>query len=326
MRTPRTRARFALLIVTGMVLFFAGVVAGSATGTLLRGEPDDPLLIGQENAARGEVTTLTASTTSGSALGVLQRGAGTAVRGESIRGNGGIFVTRGEGRSGLLAQNLSSSRGTGAAVTASGNENTGLRAMSDGGVGIWARSPMLAIHATGDVSISGDLALGGTCTGCATAVLALNDSITPLRQGDAVTLTGVSEDSLGALVVTVAPAAAGDRILGIVDAAMRLQSRQIDSISPVSFYSATGSEAAPNTMLRVITGGVVSFARMDGISGLAVGNSLVASTAPGSLAAATADGLDRHAIGYALGPSSGGVVAIFVAPHEVSGSAADGDQ
>jgi hypothetical protein len=314
MPTNWTGKQLSILIAAGMLLLFVGVVAGSFTGTLLRGNEAAPLLVGVENRVGHDVTTLSTNSTSGSALTVVQSGTGTAIRGESARGTGGIFVANDQDRAGLLAQNNAGSRGTGAALTADGNRNTGIHATSDNGVGIWSEGQQAALYADGAVVINGDLSVTGGCVGCALSILALNDSGSVLRAGNAVTITGATRDSQGTLLVAVAPARQGDRIVGIVDVPVNLATTKVGDES-IARYVPSDGDVPPNGTLRLQTSGVVVAVRAEASAGQTIaGDSLTAGSVPGLVARleVTAAG---NSFGYALGPIQDGLVAVLLAPH-----------
>ena len=314
MPTHWTAKQLAVLVAAGMVLLFVGVVVGSYTGTILRGNAPSPLLVGTENRANREVTTLTTNTTSGSVLTVDQTGTGTAVKGESSMGTGGIFVADDKDRSGLLAQNTAGSQGEGAALTADGNHNTGIHGISALGVGIWAQGGQAALYADGAVQISGDLSVDGGCLGCSVSVLALNDSTEILRPGNAVTITGATRDDQGTLLVSVAPARRGDRVIGIVASAMHLEKVSVGG-QTVHRYGPVEGTILPNGTLRVQTDGLVAEARADASTGqTAAGDSLGVGDAPGQLV--RVDPADPGAsVGYALGAIQDGLVPMLISLH-----------
>jgi hypothetical protein len=166
-----------------------------------------------------------------------------------------------------------------------------------------------------DAFVGGDLDISGTCTGCTTALAAVNGSGTALQRGDAVTVLGVETDANGSLVLSVGPAAAGQMVVGIVDVATtEVQSGTADS--PRRAYKAGGSNVAAGGTLRVVTSGIVAFAAADASAGaIAVGDSLAASATAGNLAKAGPSVAIGSRIGYALGTLADGRIVMFVDPH-----------
>ena len=315
MPKPWTGKQLAVMTATGMVLLFLGVVAGSITGTILRGIAASPLLVGESNQAKQRITTLSANSQTGSALYVEQAGSGTGVKGESARGTGGIFVADDRDRSGLLALNNAGSQGAGAALTADGNRNLGIHAVSGSGVGLWTEGKAAALYASGAVAIDGDLAVTGGCLGCSTAVLALNDSSSVLRPGNAVTITGASRDSAGTLLVTVAPAQEDDRVIGLVDVAVRSATLSVGDRS-MKTYAAIDGDVPPNGTLRIVMSGIVEHARASLTGGqTSAGDSVSAGAVPGSLVRVDPASAFGVSIGYALGAIHDGLVAVLIAPH-----------
>jgi hypothetical protein len=137
--TAPPRSRRALL---------AGLAGGAGAllaGALSRVPPTraaagDPLILGQANSS-GSAGTSVSSNVNGNAFRVIQSGAGNdanGLRGDANHGTGGVFtssqnngvfgITAHPDRRGIWAQNSSGSHGSGAAIRAQGNQNTGLEA------------------------------------------------------------------------------------------------------------------------------------------------------------------------------------------------------
>ena len=336
------RTRFATIVAVGMIMLATGIVAGAA---------GNALILGQNNYAGSAATRLSA-TSSGGAFWMTQNGSGSGVRGESINGTGGVFETRHANRSGLLAQNNASSTGSGAALIAQGGENVGIEASGKnyaidatatgctggfclganairgtgyglgagvsgvGFVGITGTSASgYGVFSAGAAYVDGDLEITGSCTGCAVALLAVNDSTIPLAQGDAVTVTGVTTRD-GTVMLKVAKAAAGDTLLGVVDVGMAGAKNDVASTGTKTYFKPNGTTAAPAAVVRIITSGIATFVQAEASGGsIAAGDSLVGSSSPGKVAKAGVSIAPGQSIGYALGALSDGRVAVFVAPH-----------
>ena len=314
MPTTWTKARAAGLVVTGMALLLAGVVAGSAVGRLIAPEPDvTPLLLGQSNNARAQSTRVSASGTR-DAFVMRHRGNGGAIRAESVGGDGAITLTDDPNSSALDARQRADERGAGSAVTASGGANTGIQAFSADSVAIWAAAPEIAIFASGSTVIDGDLSVSGTCTGCTLAVVAVNDSDRDIVAGDAVTVTGVRQDAAG-LMLLVASASTGDIVVGVADGSVEIVSQAVGAEGEVIYSTTLEEPTAPGSLVRVITHGV-RFANADVSGGpIAVGDSLAVGGAPGALATAPGNILAGRSLGYALGSIEDGKVAVLISPH-----------
>jgi hypothetical protein len=200
--------------------------------------------------------------------------------------------------------------GTGPLAGVFGTTTAGFGVYGDQGAGLDG------LYSAGDAEVTGDLTVGGTCTGCAVATLAINDSAVKLSQGQAVTVTGVARDKSGRLLLKVAPARAGDVVMGIVDAAMELKSQRSPDGKTVSVYKPAGTAVASGATLRVITGGIVTFARASTSGGaIAVGDSLTVSETAGTLGKAGAGAAPGTSIGYAVGELKEGRVAVYILPH-----------
>ena len=312
MPTTWAVTRPAALVATGMVLLFVGVVAGSYTGTILRAEYE-PMLVGRDNVARNSSTGLSSTTAGGGVLEVKQVGSGTGIRADSVRGNAGIFAAAASDRSAVLAESNAGHAGRGAAVTADGNRNTGVHATSDGGIGTWTSGGAAALYATGQTVVDGDLTVTGGCTGCALTVVAVNASNAVLLPGSAVTIAGATQGSMGEMFMTVVPAATGDPVIGIVENVV--VAKTVGGSEGTTIHVAgDDAKVLPGETMRLRVNGVVSAATVDPHSPpIAAGDSLMAG-ASGTLRGTTEADIGPT-IGYALGPSSGGVVALFISPH-----------
>ena len=312
--TPRIRN--AMLVVTGMVLLLAGVIAGAAVGNLLASDSarGTPLRIGLPNDTAGAATRIVGDGAA-AAFEVAQQGDGPALKVTSVAGPAGRFETRGANRHGIYVRNTSSDPGTGTAITALGGSNIGIHATSGASIAVWAESSDLAALAAGNVLITGDLSVGGTCLGCRLAVLAVNGSDVALGQGQAVALRGVSKDDTGNLLVVVGLAGPGDAAIGIADTSMIQQTQRVPGSKTLIRYLSSTAVMTPSSVLRVITNGVIEFVYADLANGeIAAGDELMAGDTPGTLTRAPAESQSVRSIGYALGPVANGFVPIFLSP------------
>ena len=312
------KTRLAVLIVSGMMVLMAGVVAGSAVGTLIRPQPSagpgsDPLLLGKQNHS-GTSRTRLFGDTDGAALWVTQNGSGAAIRGDNRLGRAAVFVSGHRSAEGVLAQNEALVVGDGAAVRAEGNKNAGLRATSDS-VAIAAVGQGLALYADGSTVVTGDLSIQGDCTGCVTAALAINRSTVALERGDAVTVTGSTTDADGAVILEVKRADLANPGLGVMSSAVEQASVPLGIDSSVTTYAPKGGPALAGQMLRVAVGGIIDYAKVDASGGdIQVGMSLEPSATAGVLTAAPIDSVGLS-IGYALSPIANGYVTVLLSPH-----------
>lgn len=171
------------------------------------------------------------------------------------------------------------------------------------------------LYTPDDAFVGGDLTVSGTCTGCTTALAAVNGSDSALERGTAVTILGVATDHNGNVVVSVGPAGAGDMILGIVDEALTT-TQSGTAESPMTAYKPGGAAVPAGASLRVVTAGIVLFAAADVSGGaIAIGDSLAASSTDGNLTKASAATAMGSRVGYALGALADGRVAVLVQPH-----------
>jgi hypothetical protein len=104
--------------------------------------------IGQTNSAGTTNTSLETNST-GPAFSTIQRGTGSALRGDSTSGPGGYFSTTNAGHFGVHAVEDATSVGAGAALRAEGKRNNGVHATSDQN----GRDAVLAVHNGGGVAI-----------------------------------------------------------------------------------------------------------------------------------------------------------------------------
>ena len=147
-------------------------------------------------------------------------------------------------------------------------------------------------------------------------MLALNDGSGALTQGQAVAMTGVATDATGAPVLLVAPATKGDTVIGFMDVAMNLETVAGADKTDVSGYKPGGTTAPTDHMVRVVTGGLFTYALADESAGaIAVGDSLEASATTGKLAKASQASPNGTAVGFAAGTLSDGRVAIYNSQH-----------
>lgn len=227
----------------------------------------------------------------------------------------GMIVTSGTCTGFLCGRNGIDTTGYGLGAGVYGKGPIGV-AGGDGStvLGVIAQGTSFAISATGNVTISGDLDVGGTCTGCTLATLGVNGDSAALKAGDAVTITGVTTDAHGNLMLSVAKAKGGDTVVGIVDAAMAWSvTNTLDG--EIAAYKASGTSAAAGAAVRIVTSGIVKLAAADTSGGaIAAGDSLVASASAGKLAKGGGASAGKS-IGYALGSLSDGMVAVWISPH-----------
>jgi len=318
----------------------AGIVSGAA---------GDPLIIGGANLAGSSNTSLN-TTSSGFAWQMFQQGNGVGVFAISNGGNALAGLAHSGNRYALSATN-DGSTGTGAAIIADGRNNVAIRASSDTGNGIIADSGtctgilcgrtgvigngfgfaggvlgegplgVVGVDSTGgsgfgfitggDASIGGDLSVG-SCTGCLAAVLGTNGGGSALSQGDAVTATGATTDADGNVFVVVEKAGGGDAVFGIASTAVDGVQSALDG-DAFTKYKDSGATVAAGDNLRIITGGVVTFAAADASGGaIAAGDELVASADAGKLAKAGAESSASPAFGIALGTLADGRVVVFI--------------
>lgn len=201
-------------------------------------------------------------------------------------------------------------RGDGGLTGVTGSSIVGLWGIDDSGDGSG-----FGLITDGNASIDGDLEVTGTCTGCSAALVGVNASGTPLSQGDAVAVTGVTTDASGRVVVQVVAAQGGDPVIGVVDGAVAATTTDLDAESSVSGYKRVGTSAAAGGMLRIIISGVVTFAKGDASGGvIAAGDSLAAGSA-GHLMKASTGTASGMSLGYALGTLKDGRIAVLIAPH-----------
>lgn len=311
------RARLAALIVTGMALLLAGVVAGAAIGTLIRSQSvrGTPVLVGESNAAADTTTQLVAGGKD-QAVVINQHGTGLALNAVSDNGPGARFETKQADRNGVLARNTSEQSGSGAALMATGGQNTAVHATSSDGIGVWAESSSIAIYGQGQTVIEGDVSIRGACVECLVAAIAVNASDQPLQAGQAVTVIGVTTDDAGQLLLKVTLATAGDPIIGIVDTAARQVRQRIHGGTAVTYYASSSAFIGKEALLLVVTGGIVQHAQADPASGpISAGDMLIAGDTPGSLSKMPPNGPSNGAVGYALGQAENGYVPVWVSPH-----------
>ena len=265
--------------------------------------------------------------------------------------NNALFATAASGNRFAIVAVGNGSAGTGGALLADGNANTAIEAVSDSGTGIEATSGtctgllcgrtgvvgegfgfaggvsgegplgVVGIDSTGgsgfgfitggDASIGGDLSVG-SCTGCSPAQLASNGGSIALTEGDAVTATGVTTDAEGNLFVVVQKAGEGDTVFGIVSAGVKGVQSALDG-NGFTTYKDSGTVAAAGAKLRIITGGIVTFAAGDASGGaIAAGDALVASATSGRLAKAASGASALGVFGIALGSLDDGRVVVYI--------------
>jgi hypothetical protein len=229
------------------------------------------------------------------------------------------------------------------------------------GVGVWGENSggglggfFDSYGGTGQaLYVAGDMTVTGAKTGFV-ADYAVNGSSATLHQGDSVTVIGVRPPIVGEIpLLVVAPAAAGDPVIGIVDRAMTPSTVALPESRPsvglsargsglepsgarfevpvrtggpssVTVFSGAGTDVAPGGYLDVVTLGAYSYASVSAAAGpIRAGDRLTPGTDPGTLVAAkpiTAGGQSFYApgtsVGYALGRLNDGTgrIAVFVSP------------
>lgn len=163
------------------------------------------------------------------------------------------------------------------------------------------------VYSEGNAYVSGDLEIAGICTGCTVALAAANASGAIITAGTPVKIVGMTTDANGNPVVTVAPAAAGDAVLGVMDRELSLvEYDQVDGSSTLR-YRPAGTSAAASGMLRVVTFGIVTVAADSTAGVIAAGVELAPSTAGRASVAG-----DGSGFGIALGSLESGMVAMFI--------------
>lgn len=190
-----------------------------------------------------------------------------------------------------------------------------------------------ALVTSGDASINGDLFVN-TCTGCAVAATAINGGDSTLKQGDAVTLLGVTTASDGSTQLVVGAAKKGDAVIGIVDRSMKLESGAVKAPAsertvkvpgkgevtvntPARTLKGQGSKwvdggtsAPAGGSLRLIISGV--FTMDAAISGVSAGDNLAVGDKAGKLGKAAADA--KGIAGKYLGKLKDGRIVLMVSP------------
>jgi hypothetical protein len=178
--------------------------------------------------------------------------------------------------------------------------------------------------------------VNGTCTGCATAAIAVNGSGQDIDQGDALTLLGVTTGPDGSVALVVGPAKKNDSVVGIAASAIkrttdlasastsrtvkvkgadgRLVDRKVTSTSEKAKNQApkwadAGARTAPDGYLRVVTGGVFAF---DGAVSAEVGDTLAVGEKAGALGKAGAEA--SASAGKFLGKLKDGRSVVLVDP------------
>jgi hypothetical protein len=206
------------------------------------------------------------------------------------------------------------------------------------GAGVYGRSNggfNFAGFFQGNVSVTGNLNIDGTCTGCAAAAIAVNGSGSTLAQGDAVALQGVTTAPDGSILLVIGPAKKGDAVIGVVDREMLAAPASITTEASIREFNVNlvgeksitspartlprldgtwgegGTSVAGGKYLRIITGGIVV---VDGAApaGAAVGDALAVGASDGKLGKAAADASTRA--GQYLGTLADGRVVLWVDP------------
>lgn len=225
-------------------------------------------------------------------------------------------------------------------IVGTGDNGVGGWTAQDGGYALYGDASLAAggfgIYALGDGFVSGDLFVGGSCIGCASAVLAENGSSKAIAQGQAVTVKGVTTRADGTVVVVVDLAKGNDAVFGIADVAMApakdsvsagkstvthktkfgdvtrtSQARTLKSQAAGKLIAA-GTTAKAGSFLRVITGGVYAF--KVAAPGAAAGDLLAVGTTAGKLSKAGANVAKGATAGKYLGSLKDGRVVLLIAP------------
>jgi hypothetical protein len=323
------RVRFATLLAVGAILV--------ASGLVVRAVEINPLKIGQENLSGVAMTSLE-GVNAESVLQVAQNGPGVAVRGttgagagvagyfSSTNGTGALTITGSPDEVAMIARSAASTTGRGAAVHADGRQNVAVVATSNATSAVIAtstgpgsaavrandRSPDgagFAVVATGDVSITGSLALTEGCTGCTPFALAANASSEPIRQGDAVTFAGISVGPDGSTVVQVRPALRHENVFGVADRGLILAASGDERSEIRAKWLDGGTEIPHGGSLRVALSGLLT---LEGsLPGLDPGDGLWVGLTPGQLQPKQL-GVDR--VGQYLGerPDGRGVILVAI--------------
>jgi hypothetical protein len=212
---------------------------------------------------------------------------------------------------------------------------------SAGGAGVFGTTTSESGHAVysdGNAYVDGDLGMSGVCTGCTTAIVAVNGSTRVIRQGDAVAVRGVRTAADGSTVMVVAPAQRGDRVVGIADRALTLspESASIGGVShtikvpgkgdvtvkspqstfkPASRIWKPGDVSTPAAgYVRVITSGMFAY-RPAAALALAAGDQLAVGSTVGRLTRAGASPARGTIVGTFLGRLDDDRVVVLVQPN-----------
>ena len=192
-----------------------------------------------------------------------------------------------------------------------------------------------AVFADGNAYVTGNFGVGGTCTGCTAALVAVNGSSSSLQQGDAVALEGVTQAKDGSVVLVVRAAKKNDTVIGVVQRALKAapdslkvtggkRSIKVNGEGDQDVAAASGTAKAlagvweeggasvpADSYLRVITGGVFAF---DGAApaDAEVGDAVAVGEKAGKLGKAGADASAKA--GRFLGTLKDGSVVLMVDP------------
>lgn len=107
-----------------------GAVVAAVATTPAQASPNDPLILGTSNSS-GSLPTNVASTSTRPTFVIANQGSGSGALATSLRANGLAAGTYSPSGAGLSAANYSTTRGTGAAIAASGKANNGISATTD---------------------------------------------------------------------------------------------------------------------------------------------------------------------------------------------------
>jgi hypothetical protein len=306
---------------------FATAVYGDGTGSFAGvwgvGNPDVPLYgtVGTNTAIDG----IGVYASSSDGAGVLANGEGAGSIDFDCSGPSACYDWPG----GAFAANIGVIGQT---------DGLGPEGYSRGVLGIANGGGFYGVFSVGDAYIQGNLNVTGTCTGCTLAALGQNASKQAIRQGDAVTLTGVATAEDGSIILLVAPAKKGDTIFGIADTSVSLSAAtvttkpishkepQLGKKEPVTVTEGArtvaakdrkwlqgGATTASSGFLRIVTSGVLAYDAGTSLTA-AVGDRLAVGATVGKLSKAQPDAAKGTVVGTFLGKLKDGRTVLLVSP------------
>lgn len=339
-----SNARFAAVLAFAAILFAAGVVSGAAGSPLIIGAANSA---GTSNTSlnttssgfawqmfqQGSGVGVFAISNNGNALAALAHNGnkyGLSVTNDGTAGTGAAIIADGRDNNGIQVLTDDANGIEVDAQCAGLCAATGVFATGDSfGAGLWGVGGLTGVtgealigvlgrdtttdgsgfglQSDGDAYVDGNLEVTGACTGCTASALAVNESGGNLEAGTAVTAIGATIDENGSVLLRVRPAAPGDSVLGVVDAAMDGVEQDVSLEASVLTYKEAGTTAANGGVVRVITSGIAAFPASSGE--LTVGGQLSVASAAGDLASAPSD---APSIGTMLGSLKDGRVVILV--------------